>query len=72
MARKEVKNTYDYNNNFNKNNYDRISLMLPKGSKAVLKDVAANEGLKVNALIRRAIDRELDRLGVEPLPDKKA
>lgn len=70
MARKEAKDTYDYNNDFNKNNYDRISLMLPKGSKAILKDVAASEGIKVNALIRRAIDRELERLAADPLPDR--
>jgi hypothetical protein len=70
VARKEAKDTYDYNNDFNKNNYDRISLMLPKGSKAILKDVAASEGIKVNALIRRAIDRELERLAADPLPDR--
>ena len=70
MARKEVKDTYNYNNDFNKNNYDRISLMLPKGSKAILKDVAASEGIKVNALIRRAIDCELERLAADPLPDR--
>ena len=71
MARKEAKDTYNYNNDFNKNNYDRLSLMLPKGSKTILKDVAASESIKVNALIRRAIDRELERLGAEPLPDGK-
>ena len=71
MARKEAKETYDYNNVFNKNNYDRISLMLPKGSKTILKDAAASKGIKVNALIRQAIDRELDRIGAEPLPDGK-
>lgn len=70
MARKEVKDTYNYNNDFNKTNYDRISLMLPKGSRDVLKEVAENEGIKVNALIRRAIERELERLGVDPLPGR--
>lgn len=72
MARKEVKDTYDYNNEFNKANYDRLSLMLPVGSKAILKDAAINEGIKVNALIKRAIERELERIGSKPLPDGKS
>lgn len=61
-----------YNNQYNKDNYDRISLMLPKGSKKILSELTKKRGEKMNTLIRRAIDRELARLGAEPLPDKKA
>ena len=60
-----------YNNQYNKDNYDRISLMLPKGSKKILSELTKERGEKMNTLIRRAIDRELDRLGAEPLPDSK-
>lgn len=46
-----------YNNDFNKEHYDRISLMLPKGTKEKLKQEAAARGYKsVNALIVAAIE----------------
>lgn len=55
---KEKFNQIKYNNEFNRANYDRISLMLPKGKKEELKQVAQDRGLKsVNALIIAAIEK---------------
>lgn len=72
MAYKKTDKLIQYNNAYNKENYDRISFLIPKGGRDYLKDVAASEGIKVNALIKRAIERELERIGAEPLPDGKS
>ncbi len=42
-------------------NYDRLSVLLPKGQKAVLKQHAQSMGMSVNALINRLVRQELSR-----------
>ncbi len=50
-------NEVKYKNDFNNEHYDRVSLMLPKGMKSELKQIAAERGYKsVNALILAAIE----------------
>ena len=50
-------NEVKYKNDFNNEHYDRVSLMLPKGKKDILKEKAALMGFKsVNALILEAIE----------------
>lgn len=56
MTRTDKSKTYTYNNDFNRENYDRISLMLPKGKKDIIKIKAQENGESVNAFINRAID----------------
>lgn len=46
-----------YDNEFIKNNYDRINLTVPKGMKKVIEDRAGSMG--VNAYIRSLIDKDL-------------
>lgn len=57
---------------YNAKAYERIELRVNKGKKELISRVAEANGESVNALINRVIDQELERLGVEPLPDKKA
>lgn len=45
-----------YTNEFNRQSYDRISLMLPKGKRAMLKAYAEKNGISVNSLIVQAIE----------------
>ncbi len=52
-----------YNNSFNKETYDRFSLMLPKGKKEIVQEYAKQNGESINAFINRAIDEALERLG---------
>ncbi len=52
-----------YNNTYNKNAYDRVNLILPKGKKDVIHAHADSRGESVNALINRAIDELLEREG---------
>lgn len=47
---------------YNKDKYDRFSLMLPKGKKEVIQNEAKKNGESVNAFINRAIDLLLDSL----------
>ena len=61
MAYKKTEKLIKYNNVFNKQAYDRISLMVSKGKKAVIKEKAIANGESVNAFINRAIDLLLDK-----------
>ena len=50
-----------YNNQYNGNKYDRVSLMLPKGQRDILKDIAIQKGYRgitglVNDLIKMVIE----------------
>lgn len=56
MAYKKTDKLIKYNNNFNKKNYDRISLMVPKGKKEIIQSAAQKSGKSVNAYINSAID----------------
>lgn len=47
-----------YNNQFNAEKYDRVTIMLPKGRKEHLKALAAARGESVNSYIIRAIDAQ--------------
>ena len=48
-----------YNNSFNKESYDRFSLMLPKGKKEIIQEYAKRNGESINAFVNRAIDEAL-------------
>lgn len=61
MAYKDKQKTYDYNNKFNKENYDRINLCLPKNTKAKLKQVASRHNESVNAYINEAIRQRMEK-----------
>lgn len=50
-----VKKQYARQNDFNRENYDKFSLMLPKGQKAVLQAEAKRRNMSLNALIQEAI-----------------
>ena len=45
-----------YQNNYNKEKYDRITIMAPKGKKDIIKAAATDLGISVNEFINRAID----------------
>ncbi len=44
-----------YKNDFNKQKYDRINLMVPKGKKDELKQLAKEAGISVNEYINRKL-----------------
>ena len=52
-----------YKNELNKQKYDRINLMTPKGKKDLIKAAADASGVSVNELINTAIDMYLQTIG---------
>lgn len=46
-----------YNNEYKKTNYDRVTILVPKGKKDELKDLAAERRVSVNELIITAIEK---------------
>ena len=51
-----------YQNEFNKKNYDRITVMAPKGMKSELKRLADSNGVSVNKLIMSAINQYITNI----------
>ena len=48
----------EYNNQYKRDKYDRISLLVPKGGKQILQDEARIRGIKsVNELVIRALEK---------------
>ena len=45
-----------YNNQYNKETYDRITLLVKKGRKAEIKAVAEKHGESINSFVNRAIE----------------
>lgn len=64
MPYKKTDKLIKYNNDFNKENYDRVSLMLPKGKKERIQEYVKQTGESVNGFINRLIDRELDNTAI--------
>ena len=55
-------NQIKYQNEFNKQKYDRVSLMLRKGEKEIIKTHAEEyDGGSVNGFIQRAIAETMER-----------
>lgn len=50
-------------NKWNKENYDRIEIIVSKGKKEIIKAHAESKGESVNAFINRAIDETMEREG---------
>ena len=50
-----------YKNNFNREKYDRVSVMLPKGDKDRIKTHSNSTGESVNGFINRAINETIER-----------
>lgn len=62
MAYKEKSQAISYNNAYNKEHYDRVNLMLPKGKKEEIQLCvkAKSSGESVTAFILRAINKLLE------------
>lgn len=56
----------EYKNQFNKDNYDRINLVVPKGQKAVLREFCEKMDISINEYIKLLI-REDTRSGTSKL-----
>ncbi|MBQ7871179.1 MAG: antitoxin [Oscillospiraceae bacterium] len=50
---------------YNKKAYDRISVVVPKGKRAVIAEFAAQQGKSLNAFINEAIDFQMKQAAAE-------
>ena len=51
-----------YQNDFNKRNYDRITVMVPKGKKAELKALCKEQGFSMNGFVISAIKEKIEKM----------
>ena len=49
----------DYKNKWQAENCERISLIVPKGKKDIIREYAASKGESINGFINRAIDEAM-------------
>lgn len=55
----ETYNKTKYNNDFNKNNYDSLRIVTPKGNKEILKDYCKDKGISLNGLVNTLLTERL-------------
>lgn len=73
-AKDRLKKQYDYRNSYTKNNYDRISVTVPKGYKEIIKGLLQH-GETINSVINDLIKswiagrEEKQTTETEPFPD---
>ena len=48
----------EYKNTHKSNHYDRIELVVPKGMKNIIKDLAAEKGMSINAYIQDLVRKD--------------
>lgn len=53
-------NANDYKNKFSKENYDRITILVPKGQKDVIKEKASELNVSVNEYINSLIRKDMN------------
>lgn len=51
-----------YKNEFNKLNYDRLNIIVPKGKKEVIKYYANKTGQSLNSFVIEAIEKRIDEI----------
>lgn len=56
---------FKYVNDYQKKNYDRITILRPAGHKAIIEAVAKEKGLSVTQFINQCIDEKLKRMKVD-------
>lgn len=62
MAFKEKEKELSYIAQYQKDNYDRITVMTPKGTKEQVKNAAALKGMSASSFILECINKELERM----------
>lgn len=54
----DVMNRTEYKNNFYKEHYERINLAVPKGMKDIIRTLAADKGMSINAYIQDLVRKD--------------
>ena len=59
MAYKDLSQRIEIVNEYNKKNYDRVTILLPSGEREKLKEYARTRGESVNAYLSRLIREDM-------------
>ena len=62
MAFKDKGKELSYIAKYQKDNYDRITVMAPKGTKNEIKKAAELKGMKISGFVLDAVQKELERM----------
>lgn len=60
-AKNEEFNQIKYQNEFKKANYDSVEILVKKGERAIIKEIAAAAGQNVSEYINQAIKERMER-----------
>lgn len=60
-VKKKLEKRYEKQNDFNRNNYDRVSVMFPKGYRDKVKERAKGQGKSLNSFIIEAVQEKMNR-----------
>lgn len=55
----------EYDNKYNKENYDRITMMSPKGTKEKLRDYAERAEMSASMFLNVAMNEKMERMDAE-------
>lgn len=64
MAFSDKQAAFKYINEYQKQKYDRITILRKNGEKKQLEEIAKKKGLTVTAFINQCIDEKLKRSGI--------
>lgn len=62
MAFKEKQKELSYIAQYQKDNYDRITVMAPKGTKDQIRAASELKGVKMSAFVLECVQKELERM----------
>lgn len=62
MAFKDREKELSYIAQYQKDNYDRITVMAPKGTKDQIKKAAELKGMKISGFVLDCVQKELERM----------
>lgn len=62
MAFSEKKAAFEYVNKYQKENYDRITIMAKKGKKLEYKEAAQREGMSLSAFVMACVDEKIKKM----------
>lgn len=65
MAFADKKSAAEYVNGYQKTNYERITILMPKEKGLALKDYCKSKNISLSSFIQQCIDEKLKRLKVD-------
>ena len=70
MTEEQKRRHQQYMNQYNRENYDRYTVMLPKGTKQIYREFAESRGHTLNGLINALLDAEFKKFPIDSQPSK--